>query len=138
MPILGWLAGSQLQQFLAAYDHWVAFALLGLVGGKMLYEAGQPEEKEKRDPTRGLTLILLSIATSIDALAVGFSLAMLRVSIWYPALVIGLTAGLLTSVGMILGRKVGARWGRPVEFLGGLVLIAIGLQILFQHLSAGT
>src|SRR5512145_3318729 len=94
MPVVGWLAGLTVQHWIAAYDHWVAFGLLAFVGGKMLYEAlrSEDEEKEAGDPTRGLTLVILSVATSIDALAVGLSLAMLGVNIWLPALVIGLVA----------------------------------------------
>lgn len=138
MPILGWLAGLSVQRWIASYDHWLAFGLLVLVGGKMIREARvEREAAEQRDPTRGLTLVLLSIATSIDALAVGLSLAMLRVSIWVPALVIGLVAGVLTVAGMLLGRRIGQRlgtlWGPRVEIAGGLILIAIGLKILLEH-----
>lgn len=135
MPIIGWLAGTTLQSTLAAYDHWLAFGLLTLVGGKMIREALQHEdERSRKDPTKGLTMVMLSIATSLDALAVGFTLAMLRVSIWYPALIIGLTAGLMTLVGMLLGRRIGDRWGAPVEICGGVVLILIGVKILCEHL----
>jgi len=136
MPILGWLAGTTLQSTLAAYDHWLAFGLLTLVGGKMIREALQHEdERDRKDPTKGMTMVMLSIATSLDALAVGFTLAMLRVSIWYPALIIGITAGLLTLVGMLLGRRIGDRWGAPVEICGGVVLILIGVKILWEHLA---
>jgi manganese efflux pump family protein len=138
MPIIGWLAGLTVQRWIASYDHWVAFGLLALVGGKMIHEAcAEREAAKERDPTRGLTLILLSVATSIDALAVGLSLAMLQVSIWLPALVIGLVAGALTVAGMLLGRRIGLRlgalWGPRVEIAGGLILIAIGLKILLDH-----
>lgn len=134
MPILGWLAGRTVQHLISAYDHWIAFALLGFVGGKMLYEAWHDaEEKSADDPTRGLSLVLLSLATSIDALAVGLSLALLGVSIWTPAAVIGLVAGVLTVVGMLLGRRIGALWGPRVEIAGGLVLIAIGVKIVVEH-----
>jgi len=102
----------------------------------MIYEAFSDEEKANdRDPTKGLSLVLLSIATSIDALAVGFSLSVIGVSIWMPALVIGLVAGVLTIVGMLLGGRIGDRWGTRVEIFGGLVLIAIGIKILIEHLS---
>lgn len=135
MPIFGWLAGMTIQKWIFAYDHWVAFTLLSFVGGKMLYEAFQTDEKiDEKDPTRGLTLVILSLATSIDALAVGLSLAMLNISVWTPALVIGLVAGILTVVGLLLGRRCGVAWGRRVEIFGGLVLCAIGIKILFQHL----
>jgi len=136
MPVIGWLAGLTIMQWVEAWDHWIAFSLLAIIGGRMIYEAFSDEEKnDKRDPTKGLSLVLLSIATSIDALAVGFSLSVIGVSIWMPALVIGLVAGVLTIVGMLLGGRIGDRWGTRVEIFGGLVLIAIGLKILIEHLS---
>jgi putative Mn2+ efflux pump MntP len=137
MPVLGWLAGRTVILWVAAWDHWIAFGLLGLIGGRMIHEACTDEEKPAdRDPTRGASLVMLSIATSIDALAVGFSLSVIGVSIWMPALVIGLVAGALTVTGMLLGDRIGNRWGTRVEVLGGLVLIAIGCKILAEHLLA--
>jgi putative Mn2+ efflux pump MntP len=135
MPVLGWFAGLTVQRWIAAYDPWVAFALLAFVGGKMIREALREhgEDHVRTDPTRGMNLVLLSLATSIDALAVGLSLAMLKVEIWVPALVIGLVAGVLTVVGMFLGRRIGAAWGQRVEILGGVVLIAIGVKILLDQ-----
>lgn len=135
MPILGWAAGVSLRRQIQALDHWVAFFLLLLVGSHMLHEAWRSEEGSRReaDPTRGLSLVMLSIATSIDALAVGLSLAVLGVSIWTPALVIGLVAGALTICGMLLGRRLGQAWGQRVQVLGGLLLIAIGVKILLEH-----
>jgi putative Mn2+ efflux pump MntP len=136
MPIIGWLAGQTVMQWVEAWDHWIAFGLLTLIGGRMIHEACSGEEKsDERDPTRGLSLVMLSIATSIDALAVGFSLSILGVSIWFPALVIGLVAGILTVIGMLLGGRIGSRWGSRVEIIGGLVLISIGIKILIEHLS---
>ncbi len=136
MPVIGWLAGLTIIQWVEAWDHWIAFSLLAIIGGRMIYEAFSDEENtDDRDPTKGLSLVLLSIATSIDALAVGFSLSVIGVSIWMPALVIGLVAGILTIVGMLLGGRIGDRWGSRVEILGGLVLIAIGAKILIEHLS---
>ena len=135
MPVIGWLAGLTIMQWVSAWDHWIAFALLALIGGRMIHEACSDEEKtDERDPTRGASLVLLSIATSIDALAVGFSLSLIGVSIWFPALVIGLVAGVLTVVGMLLGGRIGDRWGPRVEILGGLVLISIGIKILIEHM----
>jgi len=134
MPILGWLAGMTIQEWIRAYDHWVAFALLAFVGGKMIHEAfADEDERNTSDPSRGLTMVALSIATSIDALAVGLTLAMLAIDVWFPALVIGLVAGGMTLLGMRLGGRVGAIWGRRVEVLGGTVLIGIGLKILLEH-----
>jgi putative Mn2+ efflux pump MntP len=138
MPILGWSAGLAIQHRIAAYDHWIAFSLLAWVGGRMIHEAlREKDEKDvPADPTRGMSLVMLSIATSIDALAVGFSLAMLGIDIWMPAAVIGLVAGVLTVFGMLLGRRISGSWGPRVEVLGGLVLIAIGLKILLEHTLA--
>ncbi len=134
MPVLGWLAGMTIQHWIRAYDHWIAFALLAFVGGKMIHEAfADEEDRNTSDPTRGLTLVALSIATSIDALAVGLTLAMLMIEVWFPALVIGLVAGGMTLLGMQMGGRVGAIWGRRVEVLGGTVLIGIGLKILLEH-----
>ena len=139
MPVVGWLAGLTVQQQVAAWDHWIAFGLLAFVGGKMLREAFAAEEDRatSSDPTRGVSLVVLSVATSIDALAVGFSLSLLGVEIWWPALVIGLVAGVLTVAGMLIGRRAGDHWGPRVEIVGGLVLIGIGVKILVEHLGGG-
>jgi manganese efflux pump family protein len=134
MPIAGWLVGMTVQKWIADYDHWIAFGLLAFVGGRMIVEAfEEKEDKNPSDPTRGLTMVILSVATSIDALAVGLSLAMLNVSVWVPAAVIGVVAGVLTVFGMLLGRRLGGDWGKRVEVCGGLVLCAIGLKILLEH-----
>jgi len=137
MPIVGWLAGQSVQERIAAWDHWIAFGLLGFVGGHMLKEAFSEDEERStvHDPTRGMSLVLLSVATSIDALAVGFSLSVLGVEIWAPALVIGVVAGIMTVIGMLLGRRAGDRWGPRVEIAGGLILIGIGVKILIEHLA---
>ena len=137
MPIIGWLAGLSIEHWIAPVDHWIAFGLLAVIGGKMIYEALKDADDEVRrgDPTKGWSLVLLSIATSIDALAVGLSLALLGVSIWWPAVVIGLVAGAFTVVGMQLGTRFGALLGRRMEVVGGIVLIAIGVKILFEHLG---
>jgi len=135
MPIIGWLAGLTVQRWITEYDHWIAFGLLAFVGGKMIWEAlnGEEEERGTSDPTRGLTMVMLAVATSIDALAVGLTLAMLGVGIWTPAAVIGLVAALLTVAGMLLGRRLGQIWGRRVEICGGAILCAIGLKIVWEH-----
>ncbi|MEZ4600312.1 MAG: manganese efflux pump MntP family protein [Syntrophotaleaceae bacterium] len=135
MPVIGWLAGVTLQQYIEAFDHWLALGLLGFVGGKMIYEAFHETDEPKRagDPTRGMSLVVLSLATSIDALAVGLSLGVLGVSIWFPAAIIGLVAGVLTLVGMLLGQRAGSLLGKRVEVLGGLILIGIGIRIVLEH-----
>jgi len=137
MPIIGWLAGLSVERWIAPVDHWIAFGLLAVIGGKMIHEALKDDDEETRrgDPTKGWSLVLLSVATSIDALAVGLSLALLDVSIWWPAVVIGLVAGAFTTVGMQLGKRFGALLGRRMESVGGIVLIAIGVKILVEHLG---
>lgn len=137
MPIIGWLAGVGLQETISAYDHWVAFFLLLWVGGKMIHEAFSEDEEDapRNDPTRGLTLVTLSVATSIDALAVGLTLGVLGVSVWWPSLVIGVVAALFTLTGMLLGRRIGDYWGKRMEIIGGLVLLSLGVKILMEHLG---
>ena len=137
MPIIGWLAGRSIADWIGPVDHWVAFGLLTAIGGKMIYEAVKDEEREgePKDPTKGASLVVLSVATSIDALAVGLSLALLGVEIWYPALVIGLVALAFTAVGLHLGKRFGALLGRRVEIVGGVILILIGVRILVEHLT---
>ena len=136
MPVLGWLAGRTIDAYIRGFDHWVAFGLLAFVGGKMLWEARRKEaEARPGDPTRGWMLVLLSVATSIDALAVGLSMAFLHVSIWLPSAVIGLVAFAFTVAGLLLGSRVGHTLGRWPEVVGGLVLLGIGAKILAEHLA---
>ena len=136
MPILGWMAGKKLLGYVSEYDHWVAFVLLAAVGGKMLLDAATGKENQcKADPTRGLMLVTLSIATSIDALAVGVSMALMRVSVWTASAVIGIVAAVLSAIGISCGSRIGPRWGRWAEIAGGCVLLLIGARILAHHLS---
>lgn len=138
MPIVGWLAGLTLVDLIAPVDHWIAFGLLAFIGGKMIYEAFAHKDDESADscdPTRGWSLVGLSVATSIDALAVGLSLAVLGLDIWYPAIVIGIVAGALTVLGLELGCRFGSLLGKRMEVVGGLVLIGIGVKILVEHLT---
>jgi manganese efflux pump family protein len=137
MPVLGWLAGSAVHQYIEAFDHWIAFGLLAFVGGNMIHGAMKGDEARpdsSRDPTSGWDLVLLSVATSIDALAVGLSLAMVGSAIAIPAIVIGIVAAAFTASGMVLGRRIGALWGKRVEVLGGLVLLGIGIKIVAEHI----
>jgi putative Mn2+ efflux pump MntP len=138
MPALGWLAGSVVANFIAPFDHWIAFGLLAFVGVRMIRSGlSTGEESYQRDPSRGSTLILLSLATSIDAFAVGLSLAMLRVPIIYPIVVIGLVTGGLSLVGLLAGNGLGRTFGKRMEILGGIILIAIGIRIVISHLFFG-
>jgi putative Mn2+ efflux pump MntP len=137
MPIIGWAAGNAIQKRIVEFDHWVAFGLLSFIGGKMFWSAlggERPERKSANDPTSGWQLVLLSIATSIDALAVGLSLGLIGSAILKPALIIGFVAAGFTIVGMALGRRIGSVWGKRVEIAGGLILIAIGVKIVVDHL----
>lgn len=136
MPILGWTLGSLVAEQINGIDHWLAFGLLGLVGGKMLWEALRSDGEGLRgDPTRGVSLIMLSLATSIDAMAIGLSLALIRVPVLFPSVVIGAVAASMTGLGLQLGRRAGHLLGNRMEILGGLVLIAIGFKILLEHLA---
>lgn len=138
MPVIGWLVGRQLAESVGQWDHWVAFGLLAFVGGKMIREAfGDEEAGERSDPTRGLMLVTLSVATSLDALAVGLSIALLETPILMPSVVIGLVAGGLTMVGIRFGSRLGQRCGFWAELAGGIVLLAIGARVLFTHIGAG-
>ncbi len=135
MPVIGWLAGMTIERLIQDYDHWIAFGLLGFVGGRMIYSAlCGGDEKTSNDPSRGWNLVLLSIAVSIDALAVGLSLGVLGILVWYPAIIIGIVTSALSLVGLRIGNSFGKKFGKPVEIIGGLVLIGIGLRILIQHL----
>jgi putative Mn2+ efflux pump MntP len=137
MPILGWFAGLTIAGFIVAVDHWIAFALLAVVGGRMIRSGLKAEEDpEAHDPSKGWSLIVLSIATSIDALAVGFSLAMVGVDIWFPAVIIGLVTAAMSVAGLRLGTSLGSRFGHRMEVAGGVILIFMGARIVFEHLTA--
>lgn len=135
MPLLGWSLGSAFLQALQAYDHWIAFFLLLAIGGKMLHESGQLNDNDEFKSCMHIpTLIAMSVATSIDALAVGFSFACLKIQIVLPVIVIGLTTFTICLVGVYVGKAVGHFLEKKLEIVGGLVLIGIGLRILIEHL----
>lgn len=135
MTILGWFAGSTIATLIHRFDHWVAFALLLYVGGNMI-RSGLSQETTgyPEDPSRGRLMLVLCIAVSIDALAVGLSMAMIEAPVLFPSIVIGLVTFALSLVGLLAGDRLGRHFGKRMEILGGLVLIGIGLQILFSHL----
>lgn len=139
MPVIGWAAGSSIRPWIESWDHWLAFVLLVVVGGRMIFEALRTDDDATppTDPTRGWSLVVLSVATSIDALAVGLSFAALGVDVWIPAAIIGLTAGAMTLLGTLGGRALGLRFGSRMAVVGGLVLIAIGAWIVFEHVAVG-
>lgn len=136
MPLIGWYSGITVIKIIERYDHWIAFLLLLWVGFGMI-KGGLADEDEKKfiDPTRGRRLVMLSVATSIDALAVGFSLAALKVSIIMPVIVIGVVALIFTAIGLVIGNSLSSstKTGATAEIIGGVVLIAIGVKILYEH-----
>ena len=136
MPLIGWMLGKQFESYIVSIDHWIAFALLAFIGGKMLYEAIKNEEQDTCIVTFDLKeLLILSIATSIDALAVGITFAFLKTNIWISIIIIGIITFILSFVAVIIGNKFGAKYKNKAEFAGGFILILIGAKILLEHLG---
>ena len=135
MPIIGYFLGIQFQEMIEAYDHWIAFGLLFLIGANMIREAVWGKE-ESQDGSLGFkTMLLLAIATSIDALAVGVSFACIRVKLWSSVIVIGLTTFAFSVLGVKIGNVFGSKYEKSAEIIGGIILILIGLKILLEHLG---
>ncbi len=140
MPFVGWLLGRNFEQYITSFDHWIAFALLGVIGGKMIFEAlTEKDDSEEEAPhADGLDLkelTVMAIATSIDALAVGITFAFLRVNIVYSVSVIGVTTFLLSALGVLIGNRFGAKYKNRAELAGGVILVLIGVKILLEHLG---
>lgn len=136
MPVFGWLAGESIAEYISAFDHWVAFSLLTIIGVKMIYESITNKPNNfLRDYTLKV-ILLLSLATSIDALAVGLSFSFLDTSIFFPAIIIGVITFLLSFLGVYIGRRFGKILKNRIEILGGSILIIIGLRILIEHTLA--
>ena len=136
MPVIGWYAGSRVAYLISGVDHWVALALLAFVGGRMVRSGFDSDATSvASDPSRGRSLVMLSVATSIDALAIGLSLAMLQVNIWQPSIVIGVITGSMSLGALLVGHRLGQAFGKRAEIIGGLILIGIGLRILVTHLG---
>jgi manganese efflux pump family protein len=149
MPIVGWYLGSSLGSAAAAWDHWIAFLLLAGIGGKMLWDAGRSKKRgdlhvdnnpdkngdadRERDPFAFRHMIVLSVATSIDALAAGITLPMLKAPLVLSVATIGITTAILSAAGLFAGRRFGAILGRRLDAVGGLVLVGLGLKILLEH-----
>lgn len=139
MPVLGWLAGSSLREHIAPYDHWIAMGLLGMVGGKMLWESLRKSPAERALDTGNLYLVLvLAVATSIDALAVGLALSVLNVDLLGPVLMIGAVTFMASFVGVFVGRRLGVHLEHKAELIGGIILLAIGVRIVVEHVVTGT
>ena len=135
MPVIGYYLGISFADLVTQVDHWIAFGLLLLIGGNMIREALSAEEDKPADSSFGFrTMLVLAIATSIDALAVGISFAFLQTPLWPSVGIIGLTTFLFSVVGLLTGKKLGKRFHNGAEILGGLILIAIGVKILVEHL----
>jgi putative Mn2+ efflux pump MntP len=134
-PVLGWIVGLAASSFITAVDHWIAFGILGLVGGRMILESFKKEEVRQDETHKLHVLILTAIGTSIDAMAVGATLAFIDVNIWIAAGMIGLATFIMATIGIMTGHHMGLRAGKIAELLGGLCLIAIGTKILIEHLS---
>ena len=137
MPLIGWFIGTKIQHLVASFDHWVAFILLSLIGGKMIYESLKKEEvQNKMNPLDPKVLIGMSLATSIDALIVGvtFALSYQSINLYLTTFIIGFATFLFSMLGILFGKRTGLKFGKKMETLGGLILFLIGLKILVEHL----
>ncbi len=135
MPLIGYYLGVSFADSVADFDHWIAFVLLGIIGGKMIKEAFEKDDECDYNPDFSFkTMLVLAVATSIDAMAVGVSLAFLKVDIWTSILVIGLMTGAFSALGVKLGNLFGCRYKSKAEVVGGIVLVGIGIKILVEHL----
>jgi putative Mn2+ efflux pump MntP len=135
MPIIGYFLGAQFQEMIEAYDHWIAFGLLFLIGANMIREAVCGKEEEQDGSLGFKTMVLLAIATSIDALAVGVSFACIQVKLWSSVLIIGITTFLFSVLGVKIGNVFGSKYEKSASIVGGIILILIGLKILLEHLG---
>lgn len=139
MTFAGWLAGRQIAGIISRVDHWVAFVLLAWVGGKMVIDSfKKTDTAQPSDPTRGGSLVMLSLATSIDAMAVGLSLAMVNGSIVVSSIIVGFVSFFFSVLGYLLGDKLGQRFGQRMQLVGGMILILIGLRVILSHLGIST
>ena len=138
MPALGWLLGSQFAHYVTRFAPWIAFVLLAWIGGNMIRGGGDDSEDGEScsvDPTKGRKLLILAVATSIDALAVGLSFSLLNINVWGPSTLIGVVCAVITALGLLAGKGLAHAdiFGRRAELVGGCVLIGIGLKILYEH-----
>ena len=135
MPVFGWYLGSTFVNLIADYDHWVAFLLLAFVGGKMVLEGMKGDgEVNPQEILGNMSLLLFTVAVSIDALAVGLSFSLERISIFIPSLFMGAGTLIFTFIGLIIGNRTGQSFGRKAQIFGGLILILIGARIVFTHI----
>lgn len=134
MPLLGWMAGKRISEYLSNYDHWIAFVLLSFIGLRMIWESQKADENKTFNPLNIWFLIYMSVATSIDALIIGLSFAFLKTDIYTSILIIGIVTFIAAMLGILFGKKAGAHFGKKMEVLGGIILIVIGFKILIEHL----
>ncbi|MFA5405507.1 MAG: manganese efflux pump MntP family protein [Ignavibacteria bacterium] len=136
MPVIGWFLGTGVYKYIEAYDHWIVFGLLSFVGIKMIKSGfDKNSDLNKGDMSKGINLIILSFATSVDAFAIGISFAMLQTGIWFPSLIIGIVTAVLSVIGVQLGNILGNKFGKKMEILGGIILILIGVRIFIEHIA---
>ena len=139
MPLIGWLVCRSFEKYITRVDHWIVFVLLGFIGIKMIVDAIKDRNKEEKDSEREQIrigeLLILAIATSIDALAVGISFAFLSINIWSSITIIGITTLILSFLGVLIGNKFGAKYQTKAQIAGGIILILVGLKILLEHLG---
>lgn len=136
MPTLGWLIGVKIQVYIESFDHWIAFGLLFLIGMKMILESLKDDESDKNfNPMKPKVLLMMSLATSIDALVVGISFAFIEYKWFVSGFIIGATTYIISMLGILFGKKMGSRFGNKMEIVGGIILILIGVRILLQHLG---
>ena len=135
MPVLGYCLGSTFSSFVQQVDHWIAFILLAIIGGNMIKDSTDDEEEKRNDKVDVKTMVLLAIATSIDALAVGVTFAFFKVNLWLSISIIGIITFVLSVLGVIIGNKFGDKFQNRAELAGGIILIIIGLKILLEHLG---
>lgn len=134
MPLTGWAAGQMFSSFITTFDHWVAFILLGYIGIKMILDAVRGEEESSTGSTSFRVMLLLAVATSIDALAAGITFAFMSVNIWFSIAVIGSITFCLSTFGALIGKRAGDALGKHAQIVGGVILIAMGVKILIEHM----
>ena len=133
MPLIGYFLGIGFADFVSSVDHWIAFILLGIIGGNMIKESCSKEEECCAPDFSVKTMFAMAVATSIDALAIGVSFAFLKINIWEAVLLIGITTALFSGAGVVIGNLFGSRYKSKAEFVGGFILLAMGLKILLEH-----
>jgi putative Mn2+ efflux pump MntP len=134
MPVIGWLAGLSLSELITSVDHWIALILLTIIGSKMIYDSAKKETTKRENRLNIITLVTQSVATSIDALAVGLSFALLQTYIATPIIIIGIVTFILSLIGFFFGNNAGKLLGNRIKIVGGLILIGIGIRILIEHI----